>query len=63
MVQSCRIGTRYDLDNYKSLRYGSVRFDLLEVKHVWRLGVSTDKVFLMSFSGGPIHPLLCIPLP
>lgn len=52
------IGTRYDLDNYKTIRYGSMRFDLLllamidEVKHVWGHGIFTDQVFMMGFSGG-----------
>ena len=52
------IGVRYDLDNYKTLRYGSMRFDLLllamldEVKHVWGPGIVTDQVFMMGFSGG-----------
>ena len=53
------IGVRYDLDNYKTLQYGSMRFDLLllamldEVKHVWGpQRIATDKVFMMGFSGG-----------
>ena len=52
------IGTRFDPDNYKTLRYGSMRFDLLllamldEVKHLWGQGIIfTDKVFMMGFSG------------
>jgi pimeloyl-ACP methyl ester carboxylesterase len=53
----CSLGTAFDLDNYKTVRYGNMRFDRLllamldEIAAFWP-GIETGRVFMMGFSGG-----------